>query len=459
MRKRLFWVAFTVILLSIAAQKSLNADIFDLSYTLTEGGFKLELSPINQRRGLRIRVNSDINTRYEIIQRIVKPLENKDNPGTIIRDNFVVYGLRGTNRSGTLRLPVTDTPVRSEEILYTSDTSGSSDSFTIIYGLTNYQDLVPGEYLGRIGLILNAIGANRSQVSKILEVRVLISQEASQKPGIEITTASGSKVISLNPKQKKSFEVLVKINRSSQSLFSISQLLSSHLESQQGERIDFDRVEFAVKDVKGSFINSPTPLSLRPQKIYASNFPEADTDLLIIIYKSNDLAGYKFGKYISQINYLLEEKGAQTKIDTLRIELENERIFDLVVTPQGNKYNLEFPDLSPLEAPKKDEVTIEIKTNLNKPYQVTQKIYSELINKEGGNIPSKYFTFYTQGTDTKGKLEFTDKSEVKKGETILFISDERGSPDKFKITYELTCPEKALAGDYSTRVTYSLLEM
>jgi len=38
----------------------------------------------------------------------------------------------------------------------------------------------------------------------------------------------------------------------------------------------------------------------------------------------------------------------------------------------------------------------------------------------------------------------------------LFISDEKGSPDKFKVIYELSIPPDLKAGDYSTRITYSI---
>lgn len=451
-------VILTFGLLFIVAPDYSRADIFDLSYTLTEGGFKLELSPLNLRRGVRLRINSDINTRYEVMQRIIKPLQSVDNPAVTIRDNFVFQGLRGTNRFGTLRLPINETPVRSQEILYTSDTQGSPDTFTIIYGLTNHQDLPAGEYLGRISFILNPINASRAQVTKILDVRVSISQDRTKGPAIEITTASGSKLVSLNPKRKDSSEVLIKIDPRLKQNFSITQLLSNHLESAQGDRIDLEAVQFSVKEVKsGSLVKPFSPLSLRPQKLFS--FADPGANQLIVTYRVNNLSGEKFGKYASQINYLLEDKGVQTKIDSLRIEVENERIFDLVATPQGKKYNLEFRNLKPHQTPKKDEVIIQINTNLGKPYQVTQNINSDLVNKEGESIPSEYFTFYTENIETKGKIQYSSKTNVKKGETILFVSDEYGSADKFKVIYELGCPEKSEPGDYSTQVTYSLLEM
>jgi len=61
--------------------------------------------------------------------------------------------------------------------------------------------------------------------------------------------------------------------------------------------------------------------------------------------------------------------------------------------------------------------------------------------------------------DTKGDLKFTQSAATKKGDTILFVSDDDGASDKFSIIYELTVPWDIKAGDYSTHITYSLSEL
>jgi hypothetical protein len=53
----------------------------------------------------------------------------------------------------------------------------------------------------------------------------------------------------------------------------------------------------------------------------------------------------------------------------------------------------------------------------------------------------------------------TAEEEVKRGSRVLFVSDGRGSPDKFKVIYKLSPSEDIMAGDYSTRITYTLLEI
>jgi hypothetical protein len=167
----------------------------------------------------------------------------------------------------------------------------------------------------------------------------------------------------------------------------------------------------------------------------------------------------KSGKYKSRIQYLWEEAGVQTKIDNLELVIDNERIFNLSVTPQDQKYEIEFRDLKPLGQPKTSEVILEVTSNTGKPYQISQEISSGLVNKEGVEIPAKYFTLRTENINAKGNLKFLEKQEVKKGNTILFVSDSLGTPAKIKVIYELTSPMEIRAGDYSANVTYSLLEM
>ncbi len=149
----------------------------------------------------------------------------------------------------------------------------------------------------------------------------------------------------------------------------------------------------------------------------------------------------------------------QTRLDTLDIEIAVERVFELVIQPQDQKYSIQFTDLKPTQPARRSEVVIEIKSNIGKPYQVSQDISMDLTNKEGKTIPSSYFSLRTERMDSKGTPKFANKEEVKRGHTVLFVSDAKGSADKFRIIYELACPQDAPAGDYSANATFSLLEM
>lgn len=439
------------------------ADTFDLEYMLTEGGFQLELDNLNRvSRGVRITVNSDVATRYEIVQRVIQPLKNRENPGLTIEDNFVIRGVQGTNRFGNLRIPSSDVPVRDGEVLYVSNPAGDADDCTVVYGLNRVDEIKPGEYFGRISFSLSPISSSRQEVTKILEVHVSINQGIDNKPQIEFSTASGERLIALSTRKDgaKTSDISVRINGDFNGIFSIKQSLSGPLASPGGEALDDASVNFLVRGAtKGIAVNQFMPLSSQLQDVYISE-PSGEADKnFVITYSLKDLTDKKAGNYRARINYLLEEAGVETRLETIDLEIENERIFDLLITPQDQKSIIEFRDLKPNQPPKTSEVLMEIKTNLGKPYQVTQDIKMELTNKDGSRIADEYFTLRTVGIDTKGNVQVIQNEKVSKGSTVLFVSDQQGSADKFKIVYELTCPKEARAGDYATNVTYSIMEI
>lgn len=199
-------------------------------------------------------------------------------------------------------------------------------------------------------------------------------------------------------------------------------------------------------------------LSSSPQRIYTSGIDGAADDYLTLTYSLGDLSGKKPGKYKTRVQYLWEEAATQSKIDTIELTVENDRIFNLIVSPQDQKSEIEFRDLKPLGQPKASEVILEVVSNTGKPYQISQEISGGLANKSGVQIPARYFTMRTENINAKGNPLFPDKQEVKKGNTIVFVSDSAGSPARIKVIYELTSPMDVGAGDYSSNVTFSLLE-
>lgn len=458
-----FLVIVSVVLIFQCVPFAAFADNFDLSYSLTEGGYRLELDAASPYKGLNLAVNSDVSCRYEIIQRIIMPIANRDKPASEVGQNFVMRGLRGSNKYGDLRVPSNDSPVRQDEVIYVSDASGTADSFTLIFGVARTDELVPGNYFGRIGFTLNPIGAARSPVTKFLDVYVTVTAEGTLATQIEISTSTGSKNIVLNPKREemRSADILVKINRRSNRQFSIIQFLTQAFESEDGNRLDYEVLDFVVKEAKkGNSVNKATALSPGLQEIYISSAGGEADEYFIISYGLKDLSGQRAGRFRSRMQYLMEEAGFQSKLDAIGIEIENERQFDLVITPSDQRYAIEFLNVKPNEPAQKSELVIEVLTNIGRRYQVSQEVNSELTSAKGKIIPQENFTLRTEGIDsTKGVLRFSANEAVKKGSTVLFVSDSLGSPDKFRVIYELESPQDLEAGDYSTRITYSLLEI
>lgn len=436
---------------------------FNISVTPYEGGYDLRFGKVSSvgpciNKEVIVNITSDIGKQYHLVQRLLEPLTNAQGI-SLAQNNFYVYAIRGVNKYGTLGVEQEIPVFLGRTIIYTSNSQGLSDSFNLVYSLKGSFNVPAGSYRGRIAFTLEPIGAAQEQVTVILNIFAEIEIESS----IEIKTITGSKIISLSSEKEEtlSFDVLVDVKGGLGSLFKILQLLPQPLKSPEGEELPCEAVNFLVREAKkGSGLTQLTPLSSGREVIYVSG-PGGEPESFVITYSLGDLSNYKAGRYRTNIQYLLEQTiPAQINpIDTYGLEVEIERAFDIIIKTELGGGIIEFRDLKPREPPKIYEVTIEVETNIGKRYQVSQNVLSELVNKEGRIIPQKNFTLRTESVDTKGMLKSPQKAEVKKGDTVLFVSDKEGSADSFKIIYELTVPSNVRAGDYSTSVVYSLSEI
>ncbi|MDD5120491.1 MAG: hypothetical protein PHR84_04200 [Candidatus Omnitrophica bacterium] len=438
---------------------------FDLSYTFEQGGSRLEFDRSNFSRAITFTTFNDIaNNRYEIRQRIESPLRNRDNPSLTIGNNFVVRGFRGSNKYGDLRIPTGDIVVRNDELIYVSNPAGTADSFTLVYAVANTQEITPGYYTGRISLVLNPIGSAQSPITKVIEVYVSIPDDGGSL-SVSVAPAEGINSLIINPLGSNGLRsmanAVVTINGSFNGPFRIMQMLPQPIQSQDGRLIDSGKILLTVPDAqKGVAVNQPTPLSNNIQTIYSSR-PDGSSDkAFTIIYSLADPLKLIAGNYRSRIQYLLDSSGKQINLGALDLEIRQDRIFEISISPGDQRYNIDFADLKPSDGPRINEVLIEVKTNIGRAYQITQNILSELVSGDGNKIPSKYFSMQTLPVnDTKGSLKISNKIPVEKGDLLLFISDASGSSDRFKVIYELICPADLRAGNYSSRITYTLTEI
>jgi len=445
-----------------AQSQGLFAATFSLSVRPYEGGYNLDYGKIGPVSGhiekeVTVDITSDLGKQYRLVQTILDPLSTSEG-SEIASGNFFVYGVRASNKSGTLNVEQ-EVPVGlSRQVIYTSNQEGTADSFTLVYVLTIPSDAQPGSYRGRIGFTLEPIDSIQTPETAILNIFAEVEVESS----IEIKTAAGAKNIKLKPGQEDtdSSSVIVNIKGGFGKQFQIFQSVTEQPVSSEGNFLEWEAVKFVGTNAqKGMVINEPTALSSQPQIIYTS-LPGGEADSFILSFSLGDLTKEKAGIYRTRVKYLIEGMGfAQERlIDTLDLEIENPRIFDLSVSPQMAGV-IRFRDLMPQQPPKTQEVILEVKTNIAKQYQLTQKVTSLLTSKEGKTIPQENFTLRQESLETKGALKYPNKTEVKAGEMVLFISDKEGLPDKFKVIYELTIPRDIHPGEYSTGFTYSISEI
>lgn len=410
---------------------------------------------------LKVEISTDIGKQYEVTQNLLTPLTNPASGVSIPDENFIFYARRKMAQ-GVLNYIEQDTGVRGTRNMYTSNSQGTADSFDLVYVIRTPLDVPAGVYQCRLGFSLRAIN-DPTQPEKTEPLNVIV-QVGAGKPTIEITTATGTKIISLNSVKEnmQSFDVLVNIKAGLGAQFEISQVIPRALESAEGEQIPYRAINFQIREAKkGIGVVRPLALSVGPDILYTSGL-KGEPDSFIITYSLQDIEKLKAGRYRTTIQYRLEGAGAFIQegiIETFGLEVEIEPVFDIIVKTESESGKIEFKDLKPSGQTKTFEVSIEVKTNKAKPYQVIQKMHSELVSKEGNMIPPDDFTLKTESIDTEGILKFPQKGPAKKGETVLFVSDKKGSPDTFKVIYELKAARDIKLGDYATSVSYSISEI
>lgn len=451
-----------VILVSLLPLQVAQA-VLSLSVTPYEGGYDMRFGKVTYageriNREIKLRITSDIGKQYRVFQVVSDPLRT-DAGQEFPSKNLIVYGIRGTNSFGTLHVEQAFPVDLNRQILYTSSTAGASDSFTLVYSLIPPEQVHPGSYRGRISFVLQPLDSTQDQVIQTINIFAEVDLASS----VTVTTPTGGKNILLRSDRAEESErnkILVNIAGGVGKQFRIVQSVTEQPFSSDGNRLDWQTVRFIGRGAqKGMLINEATALSARQQIIYTSS-PRGEADSFEVEYSLAEMSKQKEGNYRTSLKYYLDGPDAQMRLlETIGLEVEHPRLFELSVTPENRQGVLRFESLKPKDPPKINEVVVEIKSNIGRRYQVTQNVYSELTDRQGNVIPPGYFTVRTESLDTKGNLRFLASEGIKKGNAVLFISDDQGSSDKFKIIYELTIPANVPAGDYSTRISYSLIEI
>lgn len=433
---------------------------FSISVTPYEGGSDLRFGKTNNmepyaNKELVVSISSDIAKQYQLIQTLLDPLSN-DRGDSLSRENFSVYAIRGSNKYGTVSVEQETSVSPSRAIIYTSTPQGLADSFNLVYVLKPPFNVPSGSYRGRIAFTLEPIDSTQQSVTTILNIFAEIDIESS----IEIKTTTGSRAINLSSAKPEfqASDVLVDIKGNTGSQFKISQIIDQPLESSQGQRLPYEAVNFKINGARnGTGAAQEVTLSPRQDVVYTSG-SRGDADNFAITYSLAEPEKQRAGKYRTNLKYIMEGMATQKLLGNFSLEVEIARIFDLIITPEMGG-SMQFGDLKLNQPAKQSEVTVEIRSNIGRQYQVNQHLISGLVNKEGRVIPLKSFTLREEGVGTKGTLRFTAPAEIKTGETTLFISDKNGSSDKFKVIYELAPSAEVKAGDYSGNISYSISEI
>lgn len=451
--------------------------VFNLTATPSDGGFdlrfpKLLSSDFKQTKEVTLRITSDLGKQYRITQQVIKPLATFD--GTPIPDDqFKMYPLVNSNSKGTL-LYREEAPVGDyDTTLYTSNGTGENDSFKLVYTLSPSEKQVPGSYYGRIAYILTPIDSTQAQV--VVTLNIYADLGAGNAPVVEVTTGSGMRRLNLSSKgmgpKKDSFskgnpQISVKIHGPLGSTYRIYEGLEGNaLMSGSGEEFDLSKVLFSVNggDKGTATREGDFKAAMTKQLLYVSD-PNGSPDEFVITYKpSKDFRLQKAGLYKGKLNLIIEKGGINNirpeTFETLDTEIEIVPLFDMMIYSGGQEgVNLKFGNVSYKSGTKTFDVEIFVESNAGKSYQVVQKTAGPMANEYLDKIREEDFTLKVKDVEVQEEPRsyLKEASAVKEGDTVIFSSGPSGESCHFKVEYQLIMHPDTKAGNYSTKIGYSL---
>jgi hypothetical protein len=433
----------------------LSQAAFSVRVAPYEGGFVLDFgkscfSPETNAKEVTVAITSDAGKQYRLLETLMEPLTSA-NGATIGQGNFVVSSIRGSNGNGTLltdfETPVTMSPVP----LYVSNQQGSPDSFTLAYALKGPCSAPSGVYRGKIRFSLEPADAPIQRVDTFLDVIAEIENNSSS---VTVAAPGGMKLISVKL-TKDGVEpggvVFSFKNPGNTAGARISQVFTGVPTSSDGSELPLEAITVLAGD------GPVAPVTLERQVLFPS-LPVKDGEVAVQ-YGLSD-AAVKAGLYRSTLKFMLEGAGPSQEIGSFAFEASIDPVFDMKISTEDGGGTINFHGLKPDQPSRSFTVTVAVKNNTGKKYQVTQKVLSGLATKEGRVIGDENFTVLTEKTETtKGTPKITAKTQMKSGDQVLFISDKHGSPDSFQVVYELSATHTTVAGDYSASVVYSLSEL
>ncbi|MDD5132082.1 MAG: hypothetical protein PHH44_05415 [bacterium] len=452
---------FIVLLLSLALIPRSAVAGITVRIQPVEGGNEVRFGKVSAyapfiSKAVSVSITSDTNQQYQLVQTLAKPLANSQGVSLAER-TLSAYAIREGNTTGTVNAEHEFFVDTNRTVIYTSDQAGTSASFTIVYVLKNSETIMPGSYQGAMVFSIESLAAAQAANTSVLTITADI-----ESPGklVNITTATGTKTILLNSNKTEtsSCDLVVEINEPIKEQFEISQYLTSLPESLEGKKLAAESLIVNAHGQKnGSGTAGSMPLANGEQTLYVSN-TAGDADHFVITYSLINLEKLNAGNYKTAIQYFLKTRSGKKLLGTFPITASVGRVFDLIVTA-GPESGIQFKNVQLDKRPQHSEILVQIKSNLGRQYQVSQQLPAQLVNPAGTSIPPKYFTLRLEGAETKGILRFTQATEVKTGEMVLFLSDKDGSPDQFKIIYEFAADANVAAGNYMGTIMYTISEL
>lgn len=436
---------------------------FQLSVVPRRGGRTIRFENANPGALLRneevtVSMTTDRNAQYRIYQTVYQPLTNEF--GNVIpQGTFIMFS--PSSPGGTLRTQL-ETPVTMGQMpIYISNAAGTSDEFVLVYNVRVPEDQPGGIYRTQLTLTAELVNAQGgvSPSTITMDVRVEINPTFR----IKVVSEKGLRSLDLGhiSKERKQASESLKFEVESNigTTYKVYQQLSSPLVSPDGAMLDEE--VFKVNGVGGplgtlAIGQNAIPVSQAKSLVYTSSAAGAG-DIWQLQFTAQPDTSQKAGVYTGTLTITVESQSPYTSsvqsiLVPIRIEVDT--IFYLDTEVQKGS-NLHFGTFKLPGEKHEKQVLITVHSNIGQPYQVTQILPRKLMSETGVVMPKESFTFFGAEAQT-GVLAAMSPRPITEGESVVFTSDSKGSPEKFLLNYELALPKDARSGSYSSEVKYSI---
>ena len=130
-------------------------------------------------------------------------------------------------------------------------------------------------------------------------------------------------------------------------------------------------------------------------------------------------------------------------------------VLELSISPTGQS-QLRFSNVQPslISETQAGPMSIYVDVRANVRYQVSEDLSGPLTNSAGDEIPIDHLSFITSAAHSTGTPVPTTAASA--SSQVIFTSDALGTSDTIRADYTLRVPSSQAAGDYSTRIIYTI---
>jgi hypothetical protein len=411
----------------------------------------MPVAGVENKQQIHIRISSPNGDRFQVFQRILEPIVNEKGEALNLQA-IETQTLSNSNSAGTLYLQNSDHMSMSDQLLYSSSQGGSSDSFIIGYSLDHSLINSGGNFRGRLIFTVRGMGnADSDQVTidvflQNITSSLKISVKGAHDPsrlhikGSDITERSADYVnVSFSGNLGQGIRIYQEVEG----------LPQNEMDQELGE----DVLQLDTEGNSEGLHGGLGPLRVNKTLIYSSDKDE-DNFVIYFLVNTSQIQQQQAGTYMGKIKYIVEtDQGNQEFPFDMQIDVPP--VFTMnVTTPPGG---VSFTHVLANSAPQDEEVSVEVVTNLHKPYQVLQDLQTGMTNQQGKEFDSKYFTLQVEiPSGQRGQTDFVEYSPMQTGEYPVFSSDASGSGATFKVLYRLQGYDQMSPGNFLAPIRLSL---